>query len=980
MDAPSPTPRRPPPPPAKPKALTGIPVALRPSALATPPLPPRPSALASSPDRGDTDAPRGSNETSSPASFILGAIRGSAEKTGAAFAVAGAAVQKGAISTAGVLKDGWDHTSNAVGETSVGVLLTHVQGDIRDTGRKLSQKDSLCEQCARFPVSACWVGGSGAETLEWSTPLMRVVGNSGWCRLCQLLLEMLCRPGNDPLDHPEVRRHAPEAIQNYSMKTWASMGPGFVDETWPFGRCEEPDDNSTYVFGDIGKGFQTFVTDKDRVYGLAKSASRTVALANGRRVAKRSYADGQRAGRMVEREKHAKLMRYRRNCDIEVTIFTRNSAEFPGLILARCVGQSGQTGSDPQVLSSFRLRVAHPDIRSNVENPDLELTYGYRMDPKWIDLSVARMWLWECELKHGTECSQHGWEIAMQRPESLRVIDVQRMCIVDSQDPSTCRYVALSYTWGRVPMLKLKYRNLSSLMQEGGLRRAFSMIPRTVLDAMEVVLAMGERYLWVDALCKLQEESIEAATETASMDRIYGSALVTIVAASGDDADHGLVGVQRKQCSPGDGVERNIEQPAAEVNGAHIIAPFRCSQNLHVTIWNTRGWTFQEKLLSRRLLVFSGNEVVWYCRRMSCREDMRDDDSGGTAPPPDWLNLKPKWFNRDQKNQKQQHWVDGSVEVDRFGRTHVVRSGTFAEYTKVVEQYTTRQLTFNSDILFALEGLLNIFEQSFGSKHVFGLPETLFDTALLWRPTQRLKRRVCANGSQFPSWSWAGWEGSVCYERPLVLKRDGDGTVMQYTRGDSGEEGVRPLIQWHTYSTETRRVKPINMHGWGVPVTGKALPREWEGCPFGDRQTYTAERLQFPGVSVKAHHLVFRTSSVDSFRLGSGRVSDTNPIGRRLPPTQFPIQNARGAVGTITLDSEDDFSLVKGKHEFLLLSECHRLGVEGQDDQIGDFRDYNVMLVEKNVISGTYERLGLGRIMKQAWAAETFQAKTIVLG
>jgi hypothetical protein len=76
---------------------------------------------------------------------------------------------------------------------------------------------------------------------------------------------------------------------------------------------------------------------------------------------------------------------------------------------------------------------------------------------------------------------------------------MEKMCLVEHLDiTSACRYVALSYRWSKTKVV-LKYENRIELMEEGGLRKVLDQIPRTI-DAMEVTMGLGERYLWVDAL------------------------------------------------------------------------------------------------------------------------------------------------------------------------------------------------------------------------------------------------------------------------------------------------------------------------------------------------------------------------------------------------------------------------------------------------------------------------------------------------
>lgn len=64
----------------------------------------------------------------------------------------------------------------------------------------------------------------------------------------------------------------------------------------------------------------------------------------------------------------------------------------------------------------------------------------------------------------------------------------------------------------------------------------------------------------------------------------------------------------------------------------------------------------------------------------------------------------------------------------------------FHEYCHIVAEYTQRELSFKSDRLTAIVGILNIFARAFGLVFFHGLPEVMFDAALLWQPTQRSQR------------------------------------------------------------------------------------------------------------------------------------------------------------------------------------------------------------------------------------------------
>ena len=143
-------------------------------------------------------------------------------------------------------------------------------------------------------------------------------------------------------------------------------------------------------------------------------------------------------------------------------------------------------------------------------------------------------------------------------------------------------------------------------------------MPATIRDAIHLVEALGERYLWVDCLCVVQDaDPDELSTMLRAMAYIYASAELTIVAAGGFDAHCGLKGVS---------------DPAQ--NRAHFDVRVKDSYNApggypQDSKWASKGWTFQELAFSRRLLVFE-DELSWLCGRCDWREDL----CGASDPNP----------------------------------------------------------------------------------------------------------------------------------------------------------------------------------------------------------------------------------------------------------------------------------------------------------------------------------------------------------
>jgi hypothetical protein len=82
--------------------------------------------------------------------------------------------------------------------------------------------------------------------------------------------------------------------------------------------------------------------------------------------------------------------------------------------------------------------------------------------------------------------------------------------------------------------------------------------------------------------------------------------------------------------------------------------------------------------------------------------------------------------------------------------TKVTKFPDVSLYIKLVSGYVTRKLTYASDGLHAVTGLLSLLGSSFSGRFVSGLPEMFFDTALLWQPGEVMQRRRAASLADSP--------------------------------------------------------------------------------------------------------------------------------------------------------------------------------------------------------------------------------------
>jgi hypothetical protein len=121
-----------------------------------------------------------------------------------------------------------------------------------------------------------------------------------------------------------------------------------------------------------------------------------------------------------------------------------------------------------------------------------------------IDTRKLRSILKSCDHDH-PECCRHraGQEFVSC---NIRLIDVQENRIVESI--TTTRYFALSYVWGDANHFLTTKENLLELQRPKSLINIIKALPQTIRDAIVFVHSLGERYLWVDSLCKTTDTNI----------------------------------------------------------------------------------------------------------------------------------------------------------------------------------------------------------------------------------------------------------------------------------------------------------------------------------------------------------------------------------------------------------------------------------------------------------------------------------------
>jgi hypothetical protein len=379
----------------------------------------------------------------------------------------------------------------------------------------------------------------------------------------------------------------------------------------------------------------------------------------------------------------------------------------------------------------------------------------------------------------------------------LRLIDVEEARVVTI--PNGAQYAALSYKWGTegsAHQPRLTYENLGRLEQAGALDSPDA-CAQTIRDAMETCRKVGFRYLWVDALCIIQD-SKQKTLHMRHMDAIYALASFTIVPADSSNASSGIHGISIPRVKPRD----DHSDPFWCRYGVRSIA--HC---LARSPWAHRAWTYQEATLSRRLLVFTEHLCALICPNRMYREDGFWEPlwDVNQTDPLILLQFEPIF---DQSLRDFSQW-EQSLELYHAWVREGLQEKTLTcsplkLYSTILSSYVKRDLTKPKDIYKALFGITTELELRMGP--FWGsLPRLHVLEALTWQydkvprkrgelkqsgaryhPIERRNKMVKEEDALFPSWSCPSFKH--CEDAVITLTS----CAFEETRLKTSESPSRP--------------------------------------------------------------------------------------------------------------------------------------------------------------------------------------------
>lgn len=330
-----------------------------------------------------------------------------------------------------------------------------------------------------------------------------------------------------------------------------------------------------------------------------------------------------------------------------------------------------------------------------------------------------------------------------QDGSQVRLIEVRNTSDDMKLHVSTAGFVALSYCWGGdqpVTLTKASHEDLKKGF-------AVSKLPQSLQDAVWVTRKIGMSYLWIDALCIIQDDIQDKAHEIARMATYYGGAKLTLCASAASRSSQGFLNV--REPSPfrtGPILLKLRSRDGHQAGNVYLVEEE--DEEAEVEPTASRGWTLQESLLSRRILIYAQKQLYWCCVNSFA-------GCGG-----EFIRLVDRVAGGPETLVNNIHPLGSFLDLP-----------TDIQWCRIVGQYTRRRLGFAADKLLAVSSLADRLvrlcsERGEDPIYLAGLlvcrkERNSFFSQLMWHSSEDRSQAQRPPSYRSPSWSWAAVDGPI---------------------------------------------------------------------------------------------------------------------------------------------------------------------------------------------------------------------------
>jgi hypothetical protein len=309
--------------------------------------------------------------------------------------------------------------------------------------------------------------------------------------------------------------------------------------------------------------------------------------------------------------------------------------------------------------------------------------------------------------------------------------------VVETKGLDDAQYFCLSHCWGSQQIITTTVDTLEQRM--AGIDP--SQLSKTFLEAVELTRKLNCDYIWIDSLCILQDSVEDWEAESLNMGFLYSNSSLTIAATS---ASGGAGGLYR------DTPYTHLSGVTPEGEEYELFFRKKVEHNLRhdrdldaAFPLMSRGWIWQERLMSSRVIHFGPQEMFFECRSDAVCEcgDIRGREIAAPVPKLFFENM----------------FATDNVSLNRSYAQRCWRS--------VVSEYSSLNLTYESDRLPALSGMARYVTIFNGDKYFAGMFRNSLLDDLCWTAGINGKR---PEKWRAPTWSWASVIHVIHYSDTLM--------------------------------------------------------------------------------------------------------------------------------------------------------------------------------------------------------------------
>ncbi|KAF4980558.1 hypothetical protein FZEAL_3453 [Fusarium zealandicum] len=408
-----------------------------------------------------------------------------------------------------------------------------------------------------------------------------------------------------------------------------------------------------------------------------------------------------------------------------------------------CCGEVGfGTG---QSVKNMGLGEFQLDVYAKDDSPEAQSILGRlctKDNEPGLYIPLIQRWLQQCSKFHGKRCVSE--EVGAMPTRVIQVGDPDKgetpRLVLPGPDMREV-YLALSYCWGTGAA---PFTLNGSTIEE-----MFSGIDESILatahrDTFQIARSLGIRFVWIDALCIIQGNLEDWEHESRLMAEVYSKAALTVIAGRSDDARNSFVINDLQPPAP------PCEIRVDESSTASVFVGLRRSRMLGPV--DSRGWCLQEKLLSRRMIIFGRDQLKFKCQSCSVYED------GSTETLRADVDLH-------------------SLFIAPSPNLEAKRDRLLTKWDSILVDFSKRRLSNPHDIFAAIASIAAPMSKAIESRYLAGLWDCDMVRGLLWKPGYQLNAKFRTEPTtrpastrlapgpviRAPSWSWAAIQGPVLH-------------------------------------------------------------------------------------------------------------------------------------------------------------------------------------------------------------------------